>query len=489
MGYEKQVWTNNSIATPVSASRLLHMEDGIYDADITNPDSAARQFLESREASTGDGGGFVVASATFAGAGPHTNYLRSALDRARAQGFGVTIPPFNPNNPEAAWILDDELQAWAGLTIDARSATFLQTTFNRPVFYVPPHVDNVSIHWGTCRLQYPTGTRPVMADFSTEIRYGSVAFASGAAVLSFGSRGNFSGFVTGFRYGVRLGNWSGVGTATDEFREANKVSVVVDEVDFGLVYSGQKSARGLALGSYVMTTGSNDRPHLIYATGPADDCHMDGHAWDSTGGAAFIFKQQSNLTSDTLKADNCPGVIDISDPRGPIELGLVLGTNLTLNLGDGTLVEAVRGALINTTVNGGSKTINRLRLTIAPGVAASLLRTCSLDADWTLGSAKITYTTDETATTQTLIHVYGERSNIGPVDVRNLGTGGVQGLRYTTGGRHALTSPPNLDGVSNGVVIGAAAAGTFTVAPSMVRIVGAGAAVANSAGAAATIRA
>jgi hypothetical protein len=60
----------------------------------------------------------------------------------------------------------------------------------------------------------------------------------------------------------------------------------------------------------------------------------------------------------------------------------------------------------------------------------------SLDDDWTIGLIDVTCTSDNVTDAQSLIHVYGNRSTLGPISIHNKGTGGVNGLRYaaaTTG--------------------------------------------------------
>lgn len=95
----------------------------------------------------------------------------------------------------------------------------------------------------------------------------------------------------------------------------------------------------------------------------------------------------------------------------------------------------------------------------------------SLRNGWSIDSALVDYKADEVSSGVTLIHVYGTASTIGAIRISNRGTGGVRGLRYTTGSSHSLTTAPVMSGVTHGVTIDAPVAGVFTVDESLISTV------------------
>lgn len=428
----------------------------------TDGSSVTKSALISRagflNAKTDTAGGVAAALA----ASDHTAFLRAAITTAQTFGFKrVFIPMLDTSDPSRPWILSDQLNAYAGLTIDASEATFRQTVITNPAFYVPAGADNVSIDVGYGYLDVTgDGTRPFYADFPTSGLYnGVLAKSNCAGIMSDAQDGDFRGHFAKFRFGVRLSSGPTSATTDADLRKRNKVHITVEDVDWGIVYSSQAYGDFWVEGSYLQMSDSPDPAHLLYATAslfPSKGCKFGGNAWDGVGDVAFSIKGQSGAIADDLIVRKCPGILNIVDPLGPILLGNVHGTDiLTQTFSGGGAISAVWSTTSGLVPNSyGTKMISDLRISFDPTVTSTGLRALSMDDDWTVGTADISYRSDEVNDVDVMVAVTGNRSFLGPIKIRNEGAGGIRGLRYYTGtSGHYLSVSPQIIGGTDGVTV------------------------------------
>lgn len=474
--------------------------------------------------------GLNVRSAPAAGMTDHTGLLQAAIATAKQMGvYDIVIPQLDPNDASKEWKVYDELPIHTGLQVHADHATMAFYVINKPLFYVAPFTRNYSIVVGWGRLAIPrpdyfdyahTG-EPALVDDSKPLgpwKNNTVKFifdetkgvgAQGisAGVLTYGSFGYVKGRFSGFRYGVRFSNWTGVNkTSTSSGNrepingvlcEGNTFDVLHDTVDFGVSGNGQKGLKLTTRGSYLASTRSQDPPHAIYllattsGDSPSIGGEISGAAWSSDG-VAFIIKGQNGVSATTLEAYACSSVLSVTDNRGPVTIGSVIGTEMTGWIGfSQTQVElGVRGEDGNSVTARGPVVVGQIHVTAAATVPAQRMRFTTINRDWTVGPQKYRFYLEEGSvidgvvqsaiTTQTAVVVYGDRSNLGPIVIENIalvnvtppavplnpavyvekiGTAGPQGLKYQADtadkatSRHNLSTPPVMIGVTNGLVI------------------------------------
>lgn len=68
MAYEKQTWNNQDLSTPLSAARLNHLEDGIFNA-LENSAEGFQAVADSDELKTAFAQAFADTSITYDGSG------------------------------------------------------------------------------------------------------------------------------------------------------------------------------------------------------------------------------------------------------------------------------------------------------------------------------------------------------------------------------------------------------------------------------------
>lgn len=386
----------------------------------------------------------------------HTAYLLGHLQAAKDAGCqSVVIPYLNQADSTVRWVINSPLVAWSGLRLWV--GPIQQNNIQQPVVLVPPAVSGATIECVDAQ-----GVRVAWTDYnSSATQYGSSVLGAHTGVLCHGNRTTIRGYYHHFRNGVRLGNWSGVGNSNDGYRYANDVDALFDTVDFGVVYYRQHSFSIKARGSYVITPGSPDAPHLIYATqSHSINGVVEGDAWDSLDGTPFIFKAYDNLTISSLSARNTTGIAEFTNELGPLTVGTISGIDINLQ-GQDFLKPAVNGMTSQPWASPTStKLVNSIKVNVKDGMPASQLRPLSLNDGWMVNSIDITYNLDETATSQALIHISGNDSYIGAVRIINRGSGGVIGLRYAYPSNpiasvsgHVLAQSPFMRGVSSGVVV------------------------------------
>lgn len=412
--------------------------------------------------------------------GPHHAHLQTHIDDAIARGFKrVRVPSPTSFGPAVPWRTEDSVTVASTLEVDGRDSNFQHNPAqpNRPLWHVPATADGVRIDVGHAYTPAGIdggGDRPTAAQYPAGNVFGAPARAAYSGVLSYGSRGTFTGRYSGFRNGVR----TGVTGSTPAF--GNKVDITVNKVDFGHVFFAQRDFVSQVRGSYMTTVGSDEPAHLIYGTWhavPSSGGTVNGEAWDSIGGVAFIFKGCADIRSDRLVARNCSGILTVGSGRGDHSFSDVVGVALTgtYTRADGTAayVEAIRGeyTLEDTTssVDVGKRTIKRALIDIASTANFGELRAISFLHRWSCEETSITYETNEVSSFIRLIEVAGNSSSFGPIQIVNRGTGGVRGLRYgtnTTG--HSLSAPPSMSGVTVGVTMETGVQGVFNVDESLI---------------------
>lgn len=406
-------------------------------------------------AKTDTNGGIAAALAMS----DHTLFLQAAFTAAAALGFRqIIIPQLDPSDPSRPWVLNGQLTAYAGLTVHAEDAEFKQTAVGRPVFYVGPTADYVSIHVKRAYYDNGLGRRILYADIpTTGTVNGKSPRGNCVGILSDASYGNFTGHFSGFPFGVILTRPD----ADPVKRVGNVVDITVDDVDFGLAYDTQHAGDFKVAGSYTQMTDSADPSHLIYAVInggiPTTGCTVDGNAWDSYGGVPFSFKAQKGAIIKSLIARNTPGILNVVDPLGPIVFDVIHGTDIrTETFGVNTsAIETGFSGLVPSAA--GTKVIGTARIAFADGVSTVTgFRAANFDDDWTVGLLEVEYNTDAVNNAQTMVQLNGNRSHIGLLKIRNKGTGGIRGVRYVTGtSGHYLANSPSIIGGADGVVVDA----------------------------------
>ncbi|MBB2956778.1 hypothetical protein [Pseudoclavibacter helvolus] len=406
--------------------------------------------------------------------GPHHAHLQAAVNDAHARGIKrLRVPPLLASDPSLPWRCEESITLPAGMTVDASDADFRHAPAqpNRPLWYVPEASNSVTVH---VRHAYtPAGVpggpaRPTAAEYPAGNVYGAPARAAYSGVLTYASNGHFTGEYSGFRNGARAGILGATRAS------GNRFDLKVAKVDFGLVYFGQSGMVANVEGSYETTSGSEEPAHLVYGTWHAvssTDCTVDGKAFDGIGGIAFLHKGSSGLKSNRMEATRCAGVLALSSSRSPANLGDVIGTALTggYQRPDESwyYTDAVRTEVASEDPGGvdrSAPTATRVIIDLADTIPMGELRAMSLSAGWTIGTASVTYGTNEYSSFVRLIEVYGNASNIGVLQVTNRGTGGVRGIRYATNTKgHVLGSAPVMSGVTNGVTVETGASGVFNV--------------------------
>lgn len=418
----------------------------------------------TKEALIDRAGVFNAKTDTFGGVGAalaatdHTSFLQTAMAACQARGFKqLVIPQLDPANPSRPWVLSGQLEPYAGLTVHAEDAEFKQTAIARPVFYVGPTNDNVSIHVSHAYYDNGLGRRILYADIPTSgTLNGKNQRANCAGVLSDAAHGTFTGRYSGFIFGVSLTRPD----ADPTLREGNRVDITVDDVDMGLTYDTQNAGDFKVNGSYVQMTDSPDPSHLIYAVLnggiPTTGCTVEGNAWDGVGGVPFSFKAQKGAHVKSLTVRNCPGILNVVDPLGPIVFDSIHGTDIltdtTPNASPTSAIETGFSGLVPDAA--GTKTIGTARISFASSVSLTGLRAANLDDDWTIGLLDVSYQTNAVDNAQTMVQANGNRSHINALKIRNLGVGGIRGLRYVAGTKdHYLATGPVIVGGADGVVI------------------------------------
>lgn len=385
----------------------------------------------------------------------HTTFLMSAFTAAQAAGFSkLYIPQLDPANPSRPWVLSNQLEAYSGLLVDARQATFKMVTIGKPLFFIGPSTSYVTLKLGTALFDIGLGRRPLLADIPTTPNVnGQPPRVNSAAVLCEGAHCTITATrLSGFVFGVYL-NTDPTALAN---REANTVNITVDQVDFGLAYGYQNSGDFTVAGSYVQMTDSTDPAHLVYGTGQLfaqNGNRLSVNAWDSVGGVPVSMKGQAATTIDSIIVRNCPGIMNVVDPLGQLVIGTINATDITnavVPTGTTSAIETGTSGLVPGAF--GTKTIGTARISWAAGITA--MRALNLDDDWTVGNIDIEYTSNVTDNGQTMVQLNGNRSKLGPVKIRNKGTGGIRGIRYVAGtADHQLTASPMIIGGADGVTI------------------------------------
>lgn len=406
-------------------------------------------------------------------------YLQTLIDSAAAAGVArVTINPRNPADDTEPWVIDGPLALPAGITIDATAAIIEQTVYDEPAFLIPPGADGVTLNAGVVRLG---GARPAYADLSTTPAYGGPGVITCSGVLGFANNTTITGEFAGFRNAVRLASWDGA-SGLDGLKNHNRVDITVGEVDFGLVYFAQSGLDATVKGRYLGMAGTPDAAHLIYATLANDltstGCHVNGEAWDSNGymcGSAFQLRTQHNLTSDYLKATDCPGVLTIESARGPHTITQVVGSRLTGVVNRPELGN-LQAAGIRTGIDpNDSLNVAYGQTTIVDAVidlvstSASYTRAVSITApDTNIGELHVTMNLDAMASGSYVVSINAARSTLGAVDIRNAGIGGTSGINYSGGIGHRLAIAPRMVGVLTGINVAATVTGELTVDHSLI---------------------
>lgn len=452
--------------TPITAAKLNNLEAEAAENDLSNPESDASvsQSVTIASALIVRDGFFNARSDTAGGvaaalaATDHTAFLQSALATAQAAGYTkIYIPQLDPANPNRPWVISDQLDTYPNLTIDAKSAIFKMVTLGKALFYTGPTTDYVTIHLGYAFFDNGLGRRPLYSEIPTSPDVnGHTPRMNSGAIVSDASYCNYTADrISGFVFGVIL---STDGTVYAD-RYGNRVNILVDQVDFGLAYGAQNDGDFTVRGSYIQMTDSTDPAHLVYGTGQLtsqNNNRVNVNAWDSpNGGVPVSMKAQSGTVVESLIVRNCPGLVNVVDPLGPITFGNIHGTNILTATYNGFPTSAIEWGFTGLVQNAfGSKTIGVARISFDPSVSTTSLRALNMDDDWTVGQLEVTYQTNVTDGTQTMVQANGNRSRINSLKIRNLGTGGIRGLRYVAGtSGHHLASSPTIIGGADGVTI------------------------------------
>lgn len=247
-----------------------------------------------RDHARGDGSdeGLAIAAALALAAGkkliiPHT-----------AAGYATSIP----------------LAVSPGTTVEFQNhrTVVRQLTFAEPVFDCL-NSDDVKIVGGDLRYTGDRTIPGVMNSFR-----GSAGKIYSAGIWSNGERCIFRDQrVSGFVSGIYLSNWNG--TDLSGYKAKNKIEgLVVDTVDWGVLYVGQSDLYFDVRGSYVQSPGSTDPAHLVYGSGGTADSASDNRqvtagpceAWDGVGGHAYQLKNTTGGKANSMVARNCPGLLN-----------------------------------------------------------------------------------------------------------------------------------------------------------------------------------
>jgi hypothetical protein len=261
------------------------------------------------------------------------------LQAALTAGAGKTV-----RIPASAgfYLITTGLVVPAGTTVVLDAGTVIeQATKAKPVFDCLS-VDDVTIEGNGALLRY-TGSRTFAVGTTTR---GDAQYVSAAGVWSNGNRTTVRNLrVEGLTCGVHLSGWNGT-ALTAYAHEGNVVeNLLVDTVDFGLLYTGQSGLRFAGIrGTSVLSPGSTNPSHVIYASHGARSRQISGadcEAWDVLDANPFQFKGQDGGTVKNLTARNCVGVLSIGGVSGPHNTDLafsnVVGRDLLATGGNGAV--------------------------------------------------------------------------------------------------------------------------------------------------------
>lgn len=396
----------------------------------------------------------------------HTQFLRDAITLAGSLGSReIIIPSLDPTDPTRPWILSGQLEPYAYSRISAETATFRQTTPLWPAFHLAPGINHVGIHVLRAYLdETGTGTRPLYAVYPT---VGIYNLNTGARSNSCGVRVDsefvsVTGHFEKFRFGVRCGSGASSMTTQETLRKSNRIDITVDEVDFGIAFGSQTDGYFKVHGRFVQTSDSPDPAHLIYGTAaPFNTTNnvVAFSAWDSLGDSPGSFRAQNGLQIQYAMARNCSGILNILDARGSTVIDTIHGVDILSEIGVGTgAVPAVRvdisSAGAGDATLGGTVTIGTAKIAFKPGIGTSSLRAFALGDDVNIGHAEVTYSTDTADNNASMFHIFGSRSTLGTIKIRNAGVGGIRGIRYVSGTHgHYMATAPNIVRCTDGITI------------------------------------
>lgn len=442
-----------AVAAPIAA--MLQRPTGSFvseDLDLgmtaiaSDPQSA---FATLQRQQMADGGSVMTTrtvdavSSTF-----HAQIIQDVVDVAVARGIGrVVIPQLDPDDASVPWLLDGTVTLPSGLSVDASSALICTTTL-APGFLITEGTTDVTLN--VMHMSY----QPARPTFATVNAAGALGTFVG--VQNFGSHVTIRGHFTKFRAGVRNARPSG----STLLAENNDVQITHDDIDFGIIYFGQRSGRFVAHGRFSAAVGSPDAPHAIYGTSftaaRSTGCHVDAYSWDSTGGEVVKIRDQGDVTSSYIIGHNVPAMLWVLNPVSPMSFTTIIGRELTGVSWDGTAhLEPIRSQASEGNPLGVSKTVTKLYLEMASTVAITRMRAISAtDGGWTFSDIELVYNTSETDNTRALAHFTAGPTRIGSARITNLGTGnGVIGLRFLAGAGHTIDVAPTASGVVHAIYI------------------------------------
>jgi len=462
-------YVNAQVAAIVASS--ITVSDPVVNAIVNNAATATRIFLDglyANKAKIASGRTFwnIVYESTSTVAAivalaDHTTFIQAAVDAAYAAGYRtVVIPQLDRTNAATPWKLTNQINLYTGMTLDARDALIVQKTVGLPGFYVGGTATNVKVFLGdspTAKLYYDNGLgrRILFADIPlTGNPNGHTPRSNCTGVLIDGAYCTVTGTITGFVFGCQL-----LGGVTDGLlRLGNKVDITVSSVDFGIAHYLQSGGDFKVRGSYIQMTDSADPAHLLYAVAgpiPATNNSHEVSAWDSVGGHAVAFKGQSGSFIKSIVARNCPGILIVVDPWGPMLVDSIIGTDITTQqYGSGTASIIDDQGLTTSPPGYYSKMVGSARIQLATSVSTTGMRALNMGDDWNIGELDITYNTNVTDNAQTMVVITGNNAHIGITKIRNNGTGGIRGIRFYAGtSGHKMPVPPSITGGSDSVTV------------------------------------
>lgn len=236
--------------------------------------------------------------------------------------------------------------------------------------------------------------------------------------------------VTGFVIGVSCGNWNGASLAG--YRVGNRIEgLVVDDVDWGVLFFGQDDFYFDVSGSYSLSPGSSDPSHLVYGSGVAADLATDNRqisigpcmAWDGTGGHAYQLKNITGGRAVSLLARNCEGILNMLKVVGFSVPGLV-ETACAGTSGAGTII-----------VGSGCERVKIESPLIDMAVEQRVVTLAGSDCEMSNATVSVNRST---VSDNVEIDVTGTRNAIRRLKSVNAGAGGAILVNVATGADHVV---------------------------------------------------
>lgn len=369
------------------------------------------------------------------------NKLEDAIEGAASAGVGLIVP-YNTVG-DADWQIDGPL------TLDAPGARVRavggieQATWGETVFDVIDDAVGAEVVF-----RRVVGQRGTFAGAGGSSAYrGDQAYLGACAVYCTADHAVIRGYASGFVAAVVATAWNGTALNARQV-DGMTVQVVCDDVDFGLLAMGQRGIDFDMRGSYALSSGSSNPPHLVYFSNNVSSTRSEGvvgrgHGWDGVGGHAFQLKGVDGALVK-LSSNACEGLLSLNDVTDIVVPGWVAvadaASNGTLYLQDGTD-----------------------RVSIGPGrvqlaAASRALRIADDTSQITVDGMSVEVA-DSAGGDEYFALVEGVGHRINRFRINNSGTTGRRGI-YVENATDVHIIDPELKTVRQGVAVASSATGT-----------------------------